>query len=146
MFASFNKNAFPVVWVTMQGIIHHNKEFELFKKNWLSCYMSGEPFSFIFDTTNVGMVSIYYAYQMSNFIEDIKKRNFTTLKKSIIIAPNSYVRILLRMIFLLQTPVAPVFIVENKEVALQLYQQIELCNIKFDDFPNLPNATYIAAL
>jgi hypothetical protein len=46
----------------------------------------------------------------------------------------------------LQTPVAPVFIVENKEVALQLYQQIELCNIKFDDFPNLPNATYIAAL
>ena len=146
MFATFNKNAFPVVWVTMQGVIHHQKEFELFKKNWLSCYMSGEQFSFIFDTTNVGMVSIYYAYQMSSFIEDLKKRNFTTLKKSIIIAPNSYVRILLRMIFLLQTPVAPVFIVENKEDAIQLYQQIENKTIEYNDFPNLQNAVYIASL
>ena len=146
MFARFNKNTFPIVFVTMCGVIENNAVFDTFTRNWLSCYIHDKPFSFIFDMTNVGLVSIYYAYRMSSFIEELRKLKFTSLKKSIIIANTSYLRVLLKMIFLLQTPVAPVFIVETKDSAIELYNDIENGIIKSVDFPNIPNITYISTL
>ena len=146
MFAKFNKEDFPLVTVTMSGVIDNNSIFDTFTDNWLSCYTYEKTFSFIFDMTNVGWVSIYYAYRMSAFIEKLRQLNFSTLRKSIIITDSIYLRSLLEITFFLQEPIAPVFIVYTKADAIKLYDDIESGTIKPEQFYNIPNVSYIPCL
>ena len=71
-----------------------------------------------------------YAWEMTLFISKLKKRknlqNNVYLSKSIIICNNPYKRYLLEWIFYIQSPVAPVYIVENNEMATQLYDGLSL--------------------
>ena len=58
----------------------------------------------------MGMVSALYAYKMSYFIKEIKALNNKLLEKSIIVVNNKYIHGLLHMIFLIEKPIAPVYI------------------------------------
>ena len=108
MWAEYNYSPFPIVEVHMKGTIKNDEEFEDFLNQWRQLYQRKTGFSFIFDTREVGYVKMKYALKMANFIKELKKENKQYLKRSAIITGNWWTRLLLKMIFTLQTPVAPV--------------------------------------
>lgn len=107
MWAEFNYSGYPIVEVNMKGVIKDDAEFESFLKEWRNLYEQRD-FVFIFDTRNVGFVNIKYAFRMANFIKELKTREYQNLKYNVIITGNWWTRMLLKLIFKLQTPVAPV--------------------------------------
>ena len=109
-------------------------DFEEFKQGWLNCYIEcdNKPFTFIFDTTNMGMVSALYAYKMSYFIKEIKALNNKLLEKSIIIVNNKYIHGLLHMIFLIEKPIAPVYIIDDLNYADILYERLGFGSCFYD--------------
>ena len=52
---------------------------------------------------------------MSEFIYKLKKKPIQYLQKSIIIVNNSFIQSLLDLIFFIQSPVAPVYIIEKSD-------------------------------
>jgi hypothetical protein len=103
---------FPLVKVKMKGKISSQEDFDNFTNEWLEVYNSFQKFTFIFDTTEVGFVSSKYAFKMGDFIRDLKRnRDNSFLERSIILTKSFWVRTLLKLIFFLESPVAPVYIV-----------------------------------
>ena len=70
-FSNYDISSFPKITVSITGTINTESDLEEFKQGWLNCYIEcdNKPFTFIFDTTNMGMVSALYAYKMSYFIK-----------------------------------------------------------------------------
>ena len=106
MFATFDDTAFPLIRVHL-GSISDDDDFFIFLKQWESYDSKYENYTFVFDTTNVTYIPVKYAYKMTRFISDLKRRkalhNNVYLERSIIIASTWYVRGLLRLIFSIQT-------------------------------------------
>lgn len=101
----------PIVNVKMKGKISCQEDFDHFTQEWLNLYDLGERFTFVFDTTEVGFVSSKYAIKMGDFIKDLKRnRDNSFLERSIIITKSFWVRTLLKLIFFIESPVAPVYI------------------------------------
>ena len=75
-------------------------------------YNQKQNFIFIFDTTNVGFVNPIYCFKMAMFIHNLKQRKVQYLQKSNIIVSSDIVEKLLELIFFLQKPVAPVYILK----------------------------------
>ena len=129
MFATFDKKEMPIIHVTLGENIENNEDFNMFCDSWNKCDDIKKPYTFIFDSNSVGLVHIKYAYKMSCFISDLKARKRKLdnifLEKSIIICNNWYALSLLRLIFSIQKPVAPVYIVETMDKAKDLY--LNLC-------------------
>lgn len=117
MFAIFDDTAFPLIRIRLYSI-YDDDDFFIFLKQWQSYDTKYENYTFLFDTTNVGYIPVKYAYKMTHFISDLKQRkaihNNVYLERSIIIASTWYVRGLLRLIFSIQTPVAPVYMIDDK--------------------------------
>lgn len=111
MFALFNYDYLPVVYVTFDNDINENN-FNLFLTEWLSLYLKGENFIFLLDTRNITKIPhIKYSIRMSQFIKKLKKENpYHYLQKSFIVTNNKKIIYLLDFIFNIQKPVAPVFI------------------------------------
>ena len=76
-------------------------------------YNQKKIFTFIFDTTNVGFVNPKYCIKMAMFIHNLKQREIQYLQQSFIIVSSKIVERLLELIFFLQKPVAPVYIINN---------------------------------
>jgi len=112
--STYNYNDFPEVFVKMKGKITNDDEFNSFCEKWYNLYEKNQDFTLIFDTTEVGFVSMKYAFKMRNFIRKLKREKKTGLEKSVIIVKTSWVRNLLRLIFFLESPVAPVYVVTQK--------------------------------
>ena len=77
-----------------------------------------KKFKFIFDTKECGYVHIKYAYSMVSFIKKLKQLPVQYLESSIITYNSRWIKFLLQFIFLCQSPVAPVYLVNgniNKE-------------------------------
>ena len=123
MFATFDDTAFPLIRVRL-GSISDDDDFFIFLKQWESYDSKYENYTFVFDTTNVGYIPIKYAYKMSLFISELKQRkaihNNVYLERSIIIASSWYVRGLFHLIFSMQKPVAPVYMIDDKTRVQQL--------------------------
>ena len=107
MWAEFNYAGYPIVEVNMKGKIQNEQEFEAFLNEWRKLYEQRD-FVFIFDTRDVGFVGMKYAFKMANFIKELKTRSHQSLRHSAIITGNWWTRMLLKLIFKLQSPVAPV--------------------------------------
>ena len=107
MWAEFNYAGYPIVEVNMKGTIKDDAEFESFLKEWRELYEQRD-FVFIFDTRDVGFVNMKYALRMANFIKELKTRDYQKLRYNAIITGNWWTRMLLKLIFKLQSPVAPV--------------------------------------
>ena len=68
--------------------------------------------------SNIGLIDPIYCYKMSSFISDIKKEKENYLEKSIITNVDVITYGLLRIIFLIQSPVSPVIIQYNGDEIL----------------------------
>lgn len=114
MFVKFNYDNFPNIYVTF-GKLETNEEFNILTNEWLRLYEQKIPFTFIFDTTNLEVYNIKYSFKMSSFIYRLKKEPEQYLQKSIILINNSFIQYLLDLIFYIQSPVAPVYIVKEND-------------------------------
>ena len=130
MFVKFNYDNFPNVHVTF-GKLNSTEEFNIMTSEWLRLYEQKIPFTFIFDTTNLEVYNIKYSFKMSAFIYRLKKEPEQYLQKSIILVKNSFIQHLLDLIFFIQSPVAPVYIVrENDDINKILDgEEVERCKI-----------------
>ena len=112
MFVKFNYDNFPNVYVTF-GKLNSTKEFNILTNEWLRLYEQKKPFTFIFDSSNLEVYNIKYSFKMSAFIHRLKKEPEQYLQKSIILVNNSFIQYLLDLIFYIQSPVAPVYIIKD---------------------------------
>ena len=112
MFVKFNYDNFPNVHVTF-GKLNSNEDFNILTNEWLRLYEQKIPFTFIFDSSNLEVYNIKYSFKMTEFIYKLKKEPIQYLEKSIIIVNNSFIQSLLDLIFFIQSPVAPVYIIKD---------------------------------
>ena len=112
MFVKFNYDNFPNVHVTF-GKLNSNEEFNILTNEWLKLYEQKIPFTFIFDSSNLEVYNIKYSFKMSAFIKRLKRQPEQYLQRSIIIVNNSFIQSLLDLIFFIQSPVAPVYIIKD---------------------------------
>ena len=130
MFVQFNYDNFPNIHVTF-GKLNSTEEFNILTTEWLRLYEQKIPFTFIFDTTNLEVYNIKYSFKMSAFIYRLKKEPEQYLQRSIILVKNSFIQHLLDLIFFIQSPVAPVYIVrENDDIHKILDgEEVDRCKI-----------------
>ena len=110
MFAEFDRSNFPIVKVVMNGEPENDTEFENFLNEWTKLYDEQNGFTFVFDTKNVRNPPLKYSIKMSQFIKNLRRREYQYLQKSIILINSNKVKWMLDFIFLIQPPVAPVYI------------------------------------
>ena len=115
MFAVFNETNFPIVNCMFSRTVENDSDFSAFLQKWNDLYDNQNDFTFIFDTTNVEDVPLRYSFKMAMFIKELKKRPYHYLQKSIIIVNSQKVKYLLDFIFLMQSPVAPVYILYTEK-------------------------------
>ena len=110
MFANFDYSTFPVVLVKLSGTINNDAQFTHFTENWLKLYEDQKDFEFIFETQNMSsaFISPKYCLYVAFFIRSLKKKKIQYLKKSNIYVYNIYIFRLLKIIFYIEKPVAPV--------------------------------------
>ena len=143
MFAKFNYDNFPIVHVYFSTNINNDSDFINFLNQWLELYESKKKFSFIFHTENVGYIPIKYAISMSLFIKKLKKKEIQYLQKSIIIINSSFVKNMLELIFYLQSPVAPVILLNKKKI-INLENKIKyILSKNINDLENKNNTVII---
>ena len=110
MFCVYDYNKFPIVKVTFDGIIYNESDFALFTDQWKALYRDKRKFKFIFDMEGMGLINPYWSYRVASFISELKKEPIQYLEQSTIINVKSYVSYLLKIVFTVQSPVAPVII------------------------------------
>ena len=130
MFVDFNYNNFPIIYVTF-GKLETNEEFNMLVDEWLKLYDKKVYFTFIFDTTNLEVYNIKYSFKMSAFIYRLKREPIQYLQKSIIIVKNNFIQYLLDLIFFIQSPVAPVYIIKDEINVKRILdgEEVEECKI-----------------
>ncbi len=133
MFASFNKDNFPIVNVTLHEGPTNENDYQSFLNEWLNLYDNQKDFTFVFDTTSMVNPSYKYAIKMPMFIKKLKKRDHQYLRKSIILINDNKIKYMLDFIFLIQSPVAPVYIYNINNGILN----------NINDIINNPNTLFI---
>ncbi|MBE29545.1 hypothetical protein CL646_05720 [bacterium] len=118
MFAQYDYSLYEsesIVKVTLSSYIENDMDFDIFLLKWLELYNNKKTFIFIFDTSDVGYIPLKYSLRMSIFIKNLKKQDFQYLQKSIILVNSNIVKYMLDFIFMIQPPVAPVYITNDIE-------------------------------
>ena len=110
MFAHYNYDNFPIVFITFSESINSETVFDQFLNEWLLLYHNRQDFSFIFDTRNMKNINIKYAIRMTLFIKNLRKQPYHYLQKSLILVNDKNIKRLLDFVFTLQSPVAPVYL------------------------------------
>ena len=129
MFAEYNYDNFPIVFVTFSESINSETEFDQFLNEWLILYHNRQDFLYIFDTRNMKNISPKYAIKMTLFIKNLRKEPYHYLQKSLILVNDKYIKILLDFVFTLQSPVAPVYLWQiNSENINEEYDKEYLIN------------------
>jgi hypothetical protein len=130
MFVKFNYDNFPKVTVVF-GKLESDDDFNILINEWMRLYSEKKEFEFEFDTSNLEIYNIKYAFKMSAFIHRLKKEPKQYLQKSIILVKNSFIQNLLDLIFFIQSPVAPVYIVREEEDIQKILcgEEVERCKI-----------------
>lgn len=124
MWANYNYTDFPVVYVSMIGSLRNNSEYKDFTQKWLQLYEDKKKFKFVFDTKDCGYVYIKYAFSMVSFIKKLKRRPEQYLESSLILYHNNWIKYLLQFIFLCQSPVAPVYLLNGKNTTHETVKNI----------------------
>lgn len=131
VFANFNYQNYPLIVVTLEENIKNDDEFNFFCNKWLELYENKKEFSFLIDTRKCGFISIKYAYKMSKFINHLKKNAIENygnqwLKQTIFIVKNNFIMFLLKLIFNISSPVAPVYITNDMINGLKIYKILSI--------------------
>ena len=127
MFAFFDDSQFPKIYITFNSNINDNS-WKQFTNKWLTYDKKKIPYTFIFNTNGLGISLIKYTQKIAGFIKGLIKRkqknNDVFLLQSIIVCKNTYQRRLLEMVFYIQSPVSPVYIIDDENAVEQLYNNI----------------------
>tara|TARA_A100001015_G_scaffold302810_1_gene391507 strand:+ start:834 stop:1253 length:420 start_codon:yes stop_codon:yes gene_type:complete len=118
---SYDTSEFPKVKVKLTGKIESQESFNHFIEEWRNLYKMNKRFTLHFDATDVGMVSMKYAFQMRRFVRELKSDHPKLLEKSFIKTDSKWVRFLLGMIFLFEKPVAPVYVTNVCDNGVKTY-------------------------
>ena len=116
MWATYNYNNFPSINVTISGVIENDDDFNQFIQEWLSLFTKGDDFNLYFDTLNCGLINLKYALWMAIWIKRFKWNRYKNLKFSKILVSHSSVLYLLRLIFYIERPIAPVEVIYKKNL------------------------------
>lgn len=154
MFAYYNYDKFPIVFVEFSESINSETEFDQFLNEWLILYHNRQDFSFIFDTRNMKNINIKYAIKMTLFIKNLRKEPYHYLQKSLILVNDKNIKRLLDFVFTLQSPVAPVYLWHinsndnelNKEYLMYTINNINRTNLKDNMIYIKPNSSLIPFL
>lgn len=111
MFANFDYNNFPIVYVKLNNNIENDEDFNDFINNWSNLNNNKKNYELIFDTQYCGLIHPKYCFYMTFFIKKLKKEKIKYLQKSKIIVYNSYILKLLELIFYFEKPIAPIEII-----------------------------------
>ena len=128
MFSNYDYSEYnekSIVRVKFSETITDDNDFNDFLNKWLELYENKKDFIFIFNCENVGYVPIKYSIKMALFIRTLRRKDYHYLKKSIIYITSPRVKRLLDFIFMIQPPVARVYIIND----LKLIDDILLNNI-----------------
>lgn len=113
-FANFELIDNSNVKVTFTNNKITEESFGEFLDNWNSCDLRQNNYSFYFDTRNgLGNAQIKYAFGIVRFIKKKKKEPIKYLQYSLINVNSPRNILLLRMIFTMSSPIAPVYIFSN---------------------------------
>lgn len=115
MFAKYNLSKWPLVYIDMVGDIKTYVDYKQFTSAWMKLYDKLEPFTMLFDATNFGDVSVFYAIKMAMFIKKIKRKRPQYLQKSIIMLESKWLKHLVGLMFFIETPAAPVYVYYTDE-------------------------------
>ena len=74
--ATYDTTSFPEVRVKLTGKIENWDDFRHFLNGWRDLYKHEKKFTLHFDTSEVGSVSMKYAFEMRNFIRELKSKVF----------------------------------------------------------------------
>lgn len=124
MWSNYYFNESNLVKVNFSGNIADTNDFNNFINQWRDLYAEKREFSFVFDTINTSFVNPYYSYLMASFIKELKKETKQYLNFSVIIVKNYTIRVLLNIIFAIQKPVAPVFLINNNDSNKEVINEI----------------------
>ena len=135
-FSEFDTSQFPKIMVSLNHL-RNRQDFNTFLETWDSFNNNSPspnshsapvspplPFYLMFQTGNLSGANLKYCVAMSEFIKTQKKRKkegTQYLQGSIIIVNSSLTRFFLKIIFLLQRPVADVYLVNNINTAETIY-------------------------
>ena len=114
MWATYNYANFPTVYVTISGSIEKSSDFTHFIEQWLQLFNSGIEYNLYFNTVHCGYINIKYAILMAHKIKQFKKKKYRNLQFSKILVANKSILILLRLIFYIESPLAPVEVLYEK--------------------------------
>ena len=154
MFAEYNHDHFPIVFVNFSESIESENDFDQFLNEWLLLYHNGRDFSFIFDTRTMKNINIKYAIKMTLFIKSLRKQPYHYLQKSLILVNDQRILRLLDLVFTFQSPVAPVYLwlsenineVIDKEYLITTLNTINRLDLKEDMIYIKPNQSIIPFL
>jgi hypothetical protein len=128
MFAKFDDTMFPNIHVNLKLDKINHRSFDEFTQKWESYDERNTPYTFIFTSEGVGLKLTKYVKKIVIFIKKLKKRkkihNNVFLSKSIMICKNNFTKYLLKCVFSLQKPLAPVYIIENENSITKLCNNI----------------------
>ena len=110
-----DKSCFPIIKIKMNNSPITDTDFNIFLDAWRELYNEKKYFTFIFYTHEINNPSLKYAIQMASFIRELRNNKIQYLQKSIILINDNNIKWLLEFIFLIQPPVATVYIyhIEN---------------------------------
>ena len=131
MFANFDYSNFPIVLVDLSGTIDNDLQFKHFTESWLNLYKREREFEFIFETKNMSseFISPKYCLCVAFFIRSLKKKQKQYLKKSKIYVYNKYIFRILKIIFYIEKPVAPVELIELRKPRFPYDPSLNINNI-----------------
>lgn len=81
MFANYNLEKWPLVYINMVGDINTYIDYKTFTNTWLNLYEKEQDFTMLFNATNFGDVSVFYAIKMALFIKNQAKTPTISTKK-----------------------------------------------------------------
>ena len=126
MYANFNEENLPRVTVTFNNETLTDDTFQAFLNSWNYYDKERKDYNFYFDLTGgLGKIKMKYVFGIAGFIKRKKKETEKFLKYSVIYATNKQTLLLLRMLFNLTKPIAPVYIINKKELLAELFVKIE---------------------
>lgn len=115
---------FPHVYIKINHI-NNDDDYYSFENTWLDLYKEQKEFIFVINIKDIGNVSMIYVYKLVQLITLLKREKKQYLKYSIIIVNTNFIKHLLNIIFMITSPVAPVYIVDKAEYYKDLITDIK---------------------
>ena len=127
--ATFDKTNLPKVVIKFTENRLTDDNFRQFITTWDECDLDNSPYNFYFDFTENSMsgVKLKYIVGLASFLKRKKKQSTKYLQYSVInVANKKTLLLLLRMVFNLSAPIAPVYIISDNspEYITTVYEAI----------------------